>query len=546
MKLLLLQPPVQDFYETDVRLQPIGLAYLKAAIAQHHPDVQVLVKNYHHGWGRKTIPLPREFSYLKKFYAKDDKSPFSTFHHYYHFGADFDAIAEDVAGEKPDIVGISILFAPYYREAVRCASAIKKKWHAPILAGGSFVSTMPKFILSHPDIDLIIQGEGERALVEFLTALKRGKGFREIPGLGFKKNTRLFLNPRKENFKIGELPFPDLSDLHEKHYLFEKKPMCFIVASRGCPYRCSFCSVHKTFGSRYRKRPSENILEEMKSRYRAGYRVFDFEDDNFALNREETISLCEKIAAAFPKRDIQLLAMNGICYWTLDRKLLKQMRQAGFTHLNLSLVSTNGTLLKAVHRPHFLKKYRSVVKDAARLGFRIVSYQILGLPGESLDSMIKTMICNAGLPVLLGASPFYLIPNSPIANDIEAETEEDIFKARLTSMAIETPQFDRSDIYTLFITTRILNFLKGIPVRSNKCSLQKALAVASRSAPRSMAGVEILKKLWHEKQFYAFTAKGPEPLPEFKTKLFFRVWDKLDKIVTLENKIITIRRSNNR
>ena len=68
MKLILLQPPIEDFYETDVRLQPIGLCYLKAAVKKHLPEIQVLVKDYHQGWGRRTIPVPRELAYLRDFY----------------------------------------------------------------------------------------------------------------------------------------------------------------------------------------------------------------------------------------------------------------------------------------------------------------------------------------------------------------------------------------------------------------------------------------------------------------------------------------------
>lgn len=549
MKLLLLQPPIQDFYETDVRLQPIGLAYLKAAVKKHLPDVQVVIKNYHAGWGRlakqasrRTIPLPKELSYLKAFYAKEDKSPFSSFHHYYHFGADFETIAKDVAKEKPDLVGISVLFAPYYREAIRCAEAVKRKLNVPILAGGSFVSTMPQFILSHPSIDLIIQGEGEKPLVKLLDALKNQKDIRTVQNLGFKKNGKLFLNPRQENFYLDELSFPDLSDLPKEHYLFEKKPLCFMVASRGCPYQCAFCSVHKTFGRHYRKRSPDHIWDEMNRRYQEGYRVFDFEDDNFALNKKETLELCRKIAAAFPKKDIQLLAMNGICYWTLDEQLLTAMRHAGFTHLNISLVSTNENLLKAFKRPNNLEKYRAVVQKAVALGLKVVSYQILGLPGETISSMIKTLIFSARMPVLLGASPFYLIPNSPIARCFTPLKEEDIFKARLTTMAVETKDFTREDLYTLFITTRILNFLKDIPLSHPKSSFKKALAIAAKKDKRSAIGVKILQKLLRQKKLYAFTAKGLEPLEKFKSELFFEIWRRLDKIRTLENRTIQMRR----
>src|SRR5258706_95182 len=101
MKLLLLQPPVQDFYDTDIRLQPLGLGYLKAAVERHLADVKVVVKDYHQGWGRRTLPVPPELEYLKEFYPWPDQSPFSSFFHYYHFGAPFEKIADDVASEKP-------------------------------------------------------------------------------------------------------------------------------------------------------------------------------------------------------------------------------------------------------------------------------------------------------------------------------------------------------------------------------------------------------------------------------------------------------------
>jgi radical SAM superfamily enzyme YgiQ (UPF0313 family) len=551
MKVLLLQPPVEDFYNTDIRLQPIGLAYLKAAAKKYLPGVQVTIKDYHHGHGRRTIPLPKELAYLKDYYSRNDKSPFSTFHHYYHFGADFETIVEEVAREKPDLVGIAALFAPYHREVLRCAEAIKKRCQVPILVGGAHVSAMPETMLAHPAIDFVIQGEGEKPFVEFLKSWRRrgtGTFFLKkgacplIPNLGYKKNGEIIFNPRKENFPIETLPFPDLSDLPRDHYLFEKKPLCFIITSRGCPYRCAFCSVHKTFGHRCRRRSAENILAEIRQRYGEGYRVFDFEDDNLTFDRKEMTELCNKLIRTFPKKDIQLLAMNGVCYWTLERDILKRMRQAGFTHLNLSLVSTNTELLKTVRRPNPLEKYREVIQDASALGFKIVAYQILGLPGDTLPSIIKTLVFNAKLPVLLGASPFYLIPRSPIASHFDAPSETDVFRARLTAMAVETKNFSREDLYTLLVTTRILNFLKGIPLPAAKVTLSKALAIAAKQDNRSVTGVEILRKLLKEKKFYAATEKGLEPLPRFKPELFFQLWRKLDTIRTQHNSIIHIQK----
>ncbi|MFH0788785.1 MAG: B12-binding domain-containing radical SAM protein, partial [Pseudomonadota bacterium] len=79
MKLLLIQPPIQDFYDTALRLQPLGLAYLKAAVKKHLPEVEVIIKDFHQGRGRRTIALPKAFTYLKDYYPWPDQSPFSLF-----------------------------------------------------------------------------------------------------------------------------------------------------------------------------------------------------------------------------------------------------------------------------------------------------------------------------------------------------------------------------------------------------------------------------------------------------------------------------------
>ncbi len=148
LKVLLVQPPVQDFYDTDVRLQPIGLAYLKAAVKQHLPDVDIRIKDYHSGCGRKTVPIPKELRYLSEYYSVADKSPFSTFHQYYHFGKSFDQIESEIAELAPDIVGISSLFTPYFREALEVARRVKNRTRAIVVMGGSHASAVPESLLA--------------------------------------------------------------------------------------------------------------------------------------------------------------------------------------------------------------------------------------------------------------------------------------------------------------------------------------------------------------------------------------------------------------
>jgi radical SAM superfamily enzyme YgiQ (UPF0313 family) len=532
MKILLIQPPVQDFYDTDIRLQPLGLCMLKAAAKRFLPHIKIIVRDYHQGHGRKTIPLPAELSYLREYFRFPDASPFSTFFHYYHFGAPFQYIGEDIVREKPDLVGISSLFSPYHREALACAREIKKRLNIPILMGGSHVSAAPLSVLSDPNVDFIIRGEGERPFVQFLRAWEAGLPLDNVPNLGFKRNGKPCLNPVAANFPLDDLPIADLSDLPPERYLLERKPLCFITTSRGCPHQCAFCSVHSTFGDEFRIRSSDNVLSEIRQRYSEGYRVFDFEDDNLSFSREDLKSILNGVIADFSEDELRLVAMNGVSYLNLDREILELMKKAGFRSLNISLVSTNADVLARLRRPHALSKYLDVVNDAHDLGLDIISYQILGLPYERIDHMVETMALMASLPVLIGASIFYLTPGCPIAAEFPEMTESDPFKARSTAMAVETDQFRRDDLYTLFITARIINFLKGLRLKGKKVSLQDALSQAENQGPREKLGAQILRKLLSEGRLSAVTKAGIKPILRFNAKILFQVIEKSRLIKT--------------
>ena len=240
-----------------------------------------------------------------------DKSPFSTFHQYYHFGKSFDEIELDVAEIRPDVVGISSLFTPYYREVLEIAARVKQQTRAIVIVGGSHASAAPASLLTSPHVDFVIRGEGERPFVEFLRALQHQTPVERVPNLVYKKDSEFVLNQLGDNYPIDELPFPALSDLSPARYTLAGKSMTFMITSRSCPHRCSFCSVHTTFGTDYRRRSLDNVLEEIEMRYRQGYRVIDFEDDNLTYYKNTFKELCRRLISRFPNREMEFVAMNG-------------------------------------------------------------------------------------------------------------------------------------------------------------------------------------------------------------------------------------------
>ncbi len=538
MKVLLIQPPVRDFYDTDVRLQPIGLAYLKAAVKKHLPDIEIIIKDYHGGCGRRTAAIPKELRYLTDYYAVADKSPFSTFHRFYHFGKSFDEIEAEIAEIKPDVVGISSLFTPYFREALEVAARVKKRSDAIVVMGGSHASAVPQSLLASPHVDYLIRGEGEKPFVELLRRLLGQTPVADMPNLGYKREGAMVCNPMEDNFPIDELPFPDLSDFSPSAYTLAGKPMTFAITSRSCPHKCSFCSVHTTFGTNYRRRSLENVLEEIVLRYRQGYRVIDFEDDNLTYYKGTFKELCRRLIERFSTRELEFVAMNGISYLSLDDELLELMHRAGFSRLNLALVSSDKAVRETTKRPHTLEAYVKVVNKARRLGFKVVSYQILGLPNESLESMIQTLAFNARLPVLLGASPFYRTPNAPIARGLEL-SEADFVTARLTALGIETQHCSRDDIYTLFVATRILNFLKGLPLKGS--ALIEELLNHTWPGQRAAIGFDLLTTLLRTGRLYSHTKTQRIPDKHFRAEVFSRVLSSIGEIACQNGFCIDVR-----
>jgi radical SAM superfamily enzyme YgiQ (UPF0313 family) len=463
------------------------LLYLKSAINQYHPDVEVKIVDFHHGCGKKSIPVPRELQYTRKYFGKNDLSPFSSFYHYYHFGDAFDAIVDEIAGFDPDLVGITSMFTTYYYEVQEITLRLKKqKPHIKIVIGGAHASIMAEDIIKDGCADYVVVGEGEQAIIELVSHLKGEKAIHDVASLAYKVKDQILFNPVR-NLEIDKIPSPVDIDFDYSAYRVKDKQMCMILTSRGCPYQCSFCTTHRVFGRGYRQRQVDSIIEEMKAYYQKGIRFFDFEDDNLTLNKGFIIDLCYKIEESFKLEKPTLTAMNGVSYWHLDQDIIKAMKDAGFISVNLSLVSRdrNTDLL----RPMDMEKFKEIAWLAHRMGFDVTGYYILGLPGQPIEQMISSLELLASLPLTVGASPFYLLPGSKLGEGITFDRER-MIQARLTALG-----GNARDLYTLFILSRIINFIKSLGITKDM-DIAEVLSMPCQG--REGTGKIILERYFHD------------------------------------------------
>ncbi len=465
MKLLLIQPPLRDFYRTSIRTQPIGLAYLASSLQSNGYEVEILDGQTEK---KKSIPMPPELSYLKKFYPFYDQSPFKLYTGFYHFGMGWGDIRKEIEKSGADVFGVSSSFTPYHGEALEVARIIKE-WDEKkiVVMGGSHVSCDPEGVLKSPFVDYAILGEGEYRLSFLIHRLKNGKQdeIGLIDGIGFKQNGEICIN-RLRSFipDIDSIPLPGRNLLNPDRYRINKKRSTMIITSRGCPHGCAYCSAHLVMGSSYRVRSPENILREMVECYKKyGIKAFDIEDDNFTFDLERAKRLMELIIETFGERKIELSAMNGISFASLDGELLSLMKKAGFHTLNLSFVSTDLSTKKRMKRPQPVTEFAPILKEAKKVGLNVVAYAILGMPGQTIEEMVDTLVYLMGKRILIGPSIYYPTPGTPLFKRCKEDgvLPSNISQWRSSAFPIETKEFDRIDLATLLRLARMINFTKG-------------------------------------------------------------------------------------
>jgi len=413
MKILLIQPPVRDFYQTAIRTQPIGLAYLAASLEKQGFEVEILDCQVTDQ--KKTFPVPERFSNITEFYPRGDLSPFRLFSGYYHFGLTGEEIKERIRKSSADVIGISSQFTPYCEEALSIASLAKSvNGAAPVILGGAHVSAAPTDVLRHPTVDYIVTGEGDETFPLLLDYIKQDRLPADLDGVGFRVKGNAHINPRRLFITdIDALAFPARHLLDFSRYTIQGRPYTVLITSRGCPQGCTYCSVSQVMGKAFRARSATAVIEEIKHcREKYGISLFDIEDDNFTLDQPRAMQLLNVMLEEFGEDGLQLFAMNGLSIFSLNKELLEMMKRAGFRHLDLSLGSISRHASTHINRPYDPEKTALVLNQAAAYRLPTTTYIIYGIPGHSLEDMVQSLHYLMGQKTLIGPSIFYPTPGT--------------------------------------------------------------------------------------------------------------------------------------
>ncbi len=302
--------------------------------------------------------------------------------------------------EPFDIVGISAP-TPLINEAWAYAR-IAKEHGAITILGGPHLTLMPDESIGRADVDFVARGEAEETLVEFVEALNSTPlQIQHIRGLSWKDaDGKIFHNvDRSLNPNLDALPFPayhlfkidrytnlqpltDGLDKHARSYT--------IVTSRGCPYKCTYCSKPIT-GDTWRARSVENVLREWKMLVEdLGATEIGVTDDIWNLDLKRAKELCRGLIEMKLNR-VPWITVHGMKVNHTDAELFRLMKQAGAKRVGFGVESGDEEILKrVVKKSQTFEQVRAAFKNAKAARLQTMGFFIYGMPGETEATMEKT------------------------------------------------------------------------------------------------------------------------------------------------------------
>lgn len=431
-KLTLIRPPMvhpTSFMSFTKGIPPIGLAYVAGGLEKAGIEYDLIDAI---GEG------------INSTYTISDK-------HLIMRGLTFDEILSRISFDAKYIC-LSCMFTVEWSLHELLIKRIKKEYPASIIIlGGEHASSWWKQILSKPNfVDYCVIGEGDETFVELISNLEKGNSIKDLPGIALRVNNIPQLNSRRKRTKNVDLLYNSWKKFPLENYLNAKTGMNTvhlrampIMASRGCPYQCTFCSSPFMWGTDYFTRSPKSIVEEMsylKKKYNVEH--FDFTDLSATVNRKWTKELCERIIEA--DLGVSWQFGPGTRSEAFNEEILILLKKANLLKLAFAPESGSKETLEKIKKRINLEKLYKTIKTSVKIGLQTKCQFIMGMPGQSVKEMFDSAIFILKL-ALIGVDDiaiylFYPYPGSEISNNL--------FKKELDASNID---------FTHMVNTRIKN-----------------------------------------------------------------------------------------
>ena len=300
----------------------------------------------------------------------------------------------------PELILLSVS-TPSFRYDMKVAKAVKEALpETSIGLFGVHATALDKEILEvNSFVDFIIRNEPEGSFGELLKTQSEGLDLSDLPGLTFLQKNEIKRNPDRPFIDdLDSLPFPAWDLVNSDNYLlpFSGKRFLCLTPSRGCPYRCTFCTGHQYYGRKLRLRSVESIVREIvHDRNKYGVDDFFIWTETFTLKRDFVSALCLAIKTECPGIGWTCNSRTD----TVDPELLGQMARAGCWMISFGIESSDRNVLDRAGKKLDIEKVHKAVKAAKKAGIITLGHFIFGLPGETRETIKRTSTFARFLPL---------------------------------------------------------------------------------------------------------------------------------------------------
>ena len=300
----------------------------------------------------------------------------------------------------PELILLSVS-TPSFRYDMKVAKVVKEALpETSIGLFGVHATALDKEILEvNSFVDFIIRNEPERSFGELLKTQSEGLDLSDLPGMTFLQKNEIKRNPDRPFIDdLDSLPFPAWDLVNSDNYLlpFSGKRFLCLTPSRGCPYRCTFCTGHQYYGRKLRLRSVESIVREVvHDRNKYGVDDFFIWTETFTLKRDFVNALCLAIMTECPGISWTCNSRTD----TVDPELLGQMARAGCWMISFGIESSDRNVLDRARKKMDIEKVHKAVRAAKNAGIITLGHFIFGLPGETRETIKRTSAFARFLPL---------------------------------------------------------------------------------------------------------------------------------------------------
>ncbi len=300
-------------------------------------------------------------------------------------------LINEIENEKPDLIGISVMSFDF-SQALKIAAFIKDNYSTKIIFGGVHAILQPNEVIANKNVDIVCTGEGEYVLKE---VLNNNLNFQGIKGIWYKENGKVSKNEKRyvtEN--LDEFPYPDWHDFELEKYFLVNNNHLTLMASRGCPYSCTYCSNHvlnKELNGKYvRFRSVDNLLDEVgnviENYSSRGFKYIYFIDDIFILNKKWVLEFCRKYRERGYHKKVKWT--SSVRANLVDEEIIHSMKESGCYQVGMGIESSDDFIRNKIYKRNMSRlQIMNAVKIIKNAGLQLSTQFIIGAPFETVETM---------------------------------------------------------------------------------------------------------------------------------------------------------------